>query len=136
MQRNQGFTLIELMIVIVVVAVLATIAVPAYQDYVARGQIVEGTARLAELRVRLEQFYQDNRTYVGGCTDENLKNFQITCSNVTANTYTIQATGSAGKVSGMTFTIDQANARATTAVPSGWSGAGKACWVTKRDGSC
>jgi type IV pilus assembly protein PilE len=136
MKGNRGFTLIELMIVVIVVAILASFAIPAYQDYVARGQVMEGTSRLAERRVRMEQYYQDNRTYVGGCTVETLQYFTFECPVETATTYTLQARGVAGRVVGMTFSVDQANARATTAVPAGWSGSGKACWVTKKDGTC
>ncbi|MGH8742788.1 MAG: type IV pilin protein, partial [Burkholderiales bacterium] len=63
MKTQNGFTLIELMTVVAVLAILAVIAVPAYNDYVTRGKIPEATSNLADLRVKMEQWYQDNRNY-------------------------------------------------------------------------
>jgi prepilin-type N-terminal cleavage/methylation domain-containing protein len=63
MQHERGFTLLELMIVVVVVAVLAGIALPSYSDYMLRGKFSEATGNLADLRVKMEQAYGDNRRY-------------------------------------------------------------------------
>ena len=65
MNKQSGFTLIELMIVVAIVGILATIAYPSYTDYVIRGRIPDATSGLAAKRVQMEQFFQDNRTYVG-----------------------------------------------------------------------
>lgn len=43
-QKSQGFTLIELMIVVAIIGILASIAVPAYRDYITRADVVEGTS--------------------------------------------------------------------------------------------
>ena len=66
----RGFTLIEVMIVVAIVAVLAAIALPNYADYVKRGKIIEATSALSDLRTRYEQYYLDNRTYAGGCAGD------------------------------------------------------------------
>jgi prepilin-type N-terminal cleavage/methylation domain-containing protein len=50
MRRQQGFTIIELMIVVVVIAVLSAIALPSYTDYITRSKIAEAYAHLADLR--------------------------------------------------------------------------------------
>ena len=63
MKTQNGLTLIELMTVVAVVAILSVIALPAYTDYVTRGKIPEATSNLADLRVKMEQWYQDNRNY-------------------------------------------------------------------------
>ena len=59
MKGQQGFTLLEVMIVVVIVAILTAIAVPAYSEYVTRGRLAEAYATLGGQRVRMEQFYQE-----------------------------------------------------------------------------
>lgn len=55
-RRTAGFTLIELMIVVAIVAILAAIAIPAYQDYTARSQVSEGIAMAAAAKTAIEDF--------------------------------------------------------------------------------
>lgn len=134
--KQKGFTLIELMIVVAVIGILATIAMPSYTDYVRRGKAAEATSNLADLRVKMEQYFQDNRTYVGGtCAPVNgAKYFTYTCSvppSITA--YTLQAAGIAAEgMSNFNFTVDQLNAKTST-----YDGiAGTTCWLTSKGGSC
>jgi len=145
MRKHSGFTLIELMIVVAVVGILATIALPSYTDYIKRGKIVEATSQLSTLRVRMEQFYQDNRNYgtAAGCgvtmpIAPAVKNFIFTC--VTAGqTYTMTATGVLTEaMNGFTYTVDENNNRRTTSLPTGWTGASatSVCWVNKKGGTC
>lgn len=53
-----GFTLIELMIVVAIVGILAAIAIPAYQDYVARSQMSEGIMIVSSVKIALTDYYQ------------------------------------------------------------------------------
>ena len=133
-----GFTLIELMIVVAVVAILGAISLPAYTDYVIRGKIPDATSNLATKRVQLEQFFQDNRTYVGAapCTADTTSSpyFNFSCTVQTPTAYTIQALGKA-TMAGFTYTIDQNNLKVTVAVPTGWT-TNASCWVTKKGGAC
>ena len=61
----RGFTLIELMIVVAVVAILASIAIPAYQDQVRKGRRADAMAQLLTLAQAYERFYTSNNTYAG-----------------------------------------------------------------------
>jgi type IV pilus assembly protein PilE len=142
MKQSRGFTLIELMVVVVVVAILAAIAIPSYTDYVRRGKITEAISALSDIRVKMETFFQDNRTYVGSCvsgtvapTPTATANFTFACSAQSTTGYLVTATGIASMTS-FIYTVDQDNTKRTTALPTGWSGTGNSCWVIRKDGSC
>jgi type IV pilus assembly protein PilE len=142
MRFERGFTLVEIMVVVTLIAILTAIALPAYNDYVLRGKLQEATSNLLTMRVKLEQFYQDQRTYIGACATgtvaplpTGLKYFSITCPTLSATGYTIQAQGTESSVSGFTFTIDEGNNHQTTAVPAGWTNPGN-CWVNRKSGTC
>lgn len=140
-----GFTLIEVMITVAIVAILATIAFPAYSDYILRGRLVDATNALSNVRARMEQYYQDNRTYMTALpftppclTPQTIGTFSVSCTGagsvLTATQYTIVATGS-GSTAGFSLTIDQDGTRASTvAAPAPWPAATYTCWVAKRGG--
>jgi type IV pilus assembly protein PilE len=141
MKLQKGFTLIEVLVAMIILAILASIALPAYQDYVVRGKIPEATSALSTQRVRLEQYFQDNLTYAGfGCAVAGTKYFTVSCTTLTPTTYVLQAQGIVGgAMDGFTYTIDQANAQGSTiAAPASadWRVAGATCWVTKKGGQC
>jgi type IV pilus assembly protein PilE len=148
MSSSRGFTIIEIMIVVVMIAILASIAIPSYTQYVLRAKIQEATSTLLSQRVKLEQFFQDQRTYVGACAPGTvapmpggLKYFAIACNPLTAAAYTITATGNCGagvdaSMCGFSYSIDQGNNRVTVAVPAGWNLPAGNCWVTKQGGQC
>ena len=63
MSKQKGITLIELMIVIVVVAILASIALPSYQQHMQKGRRADGKNMLMELAALQERFYSENGFY-------------------------------------------------------------------------
>lgn len=122
-----------------IVGLLAAIALPAYREYVLRGQIVDAHNALSALRANMERFFQDNRQYtnagafISPCSAPTpVKTFTISCPTLTPTTFTAQAQGS-DSTDGFIFTVNHQNVRATTGVASGWT----ACatdWTTKKSG--
>ncbi|MEJ2794972.1 type IV pilin protein [Iodobacter sp. LRB] len=139
MRNPHGFTLIEVMVTIAIVGILAAIAIPQYTDYVTRSRLVEAQSKLSDTRVRLEQFFVNNRTYVGfTCTQAAVgnENFGITCTTQTANTFTITATGT-NKMTGFSFTLDDLNQKTSAIAAAGWSNPSpNNCWVSRKPNIC
>lgn len=149
-KAQSGFTLIELMIVIAIVGILTTIALPAYNEYILRSKLTEAFNALSESKVKMEQSFQDNRRYAtsaGGAAcpasatanASGLKYFTVACA-VTAEAapvdefYTITATGVAGTPTALfTYTITPTT-KATTSTK--WGATSTTCWVAKAGGDC
>jgi type IV pilus assembly protein PilE len=143
---RRGFTLIELMIALAIVAILAMVGYPAYKDHVLRSRVAEASGELAAARVRLEQFYQDSRPSNYGSTATTCgiavpvsASFTYTCTwggDATSQSFLMTATGkSSAGMSGYTFTIDNSNAQRTTAYPDA-SGLPAACWLKRKADQC
>ena len=155
-----GFTLIEVMITVVIIAVIAAIAIPNYTDYVTRSKFTEASAQLSDLRVKMEQYYQDNRRYSttvagGTCgipggntpTTQGTKYFDFICASSSANVagdqaYVLTARGKTSEgLGGIDFRIDQANAKSTVVNGStqmadkGYASSGS-CWIRKKPSQC
>jgi type IV pilus assembly protein PilE len=130
MSRTQGFSLIELLIAIAIIGILTAIAVPGYREHVRRGAVEEALAELSRGKVAIEQYFLDNRTYIGVTCPASTARFALTCAQ-NATTYTITATGS-GTVSGFVYTINEQGVRTST---GDW-GTNGACWIIKKGGSC
>lgn len=135
-KASKGFTLIELMITVAIIAILSAIAYPSYVDYVLRGYLVDATNGMANGQAQLEQFYQDNRKYTDGPCPSNTTNFTFTCA-LTDPEYTITATG-AGPASAFrytyTYTVAGGLVKATT--KSSWGSACASAWIVRKGQSC
>ena len=148
-KAERGFTLIEVMIVVAIIAILAGVALPSYFDYVRRGQLPEAQAALSDFRVKMEQYYQDNRNYgAAQCADAGPPNwsagngtlnygaaqfFTYSCTlSGGGQGYTAKAVGKVGtRAFGHDYTINDANQRRTTLFKYTAVSAANNCWLVK-----
>ena len=70
---DRGFTLIELMIAVAIIAILVAIVIPQYQNYVARTQATEGINLASGVKTALAEYYNINGTFPTGTADANVE---------------------------------------------------------------
>ena len=124
--RRRGFTLIELMIVLVVVAVLAAIALPSYREQLRKAARAEAQSFLTDMASRQQQYLTDKRAYANAVSTLNMAPpasldgkyaFTVTAPAGTPPTFTLTATasGDQAKDACPALTIDNAGNRTPAA---------------------
>jgi len=138
-----GFTALELLAVVTIAGILASLVVPSYGVYVKRSLVLDAAMRLSDHRAKMEQYFLDRRSYVdaaGACgvappARANGDAFDVGCA-ATASTYRVTVTGrTGGAMAGFAYGADETGARVTLAVPQGWTRTPD-CWTSRPDGSC
>lgn len=118
-QRTEGYSLIELMVVVAIIGIISAIAYPSYQSYTCDTFRSQAVADLKVCSLAIERFYSDGFTYVGAevsgdatslCSnvspaDGTVARYDITLTSATANNYVIQAAPAAGQACGTGTTI-------------------------------
>lgn len=132
----RGFTLIEMMIVVALIGILSAVAIPAYGNYVQRARTAEAFTALGGLQPNAEQYWANNRTFVGMKLPDNTANFEYAPVSSSVSAYVVKAVGK-NKMLGLTYTIDQTGTRTTTASGTfaNWTGS-TTCWVDRKGGVC
>lgn len=137
-RQQSGYTLVEVMVAVAIVAIISSVAVPAYTGYVKRGRLTEAFTGLGAGQTAAEQFWANYRNYDGfkdsKSFPKNGQNFEFSLSDAGPTGYTLIAKGK-GMVEGFTYTIDQDGTRKTTAVPTGFT-TSDSCWIDREGGKC
>lgn len=121
-----GFTLIELMIAVVVVAILAAVALPSYQEHVRKSRRVDAQSAMLELAQFMERHYTTNNGYSGTTLPSTVTSrvadfYTITLSTQSAQAYTLQAAPTAKQAADPCGTLTLAHTGARTPATAG-------CW--------
>lgn len=139
---DAGFTLIEVLIVVMIIAILSAIALPAYGDYVRRAQVQEAFHFMADYRIKLEHYFQDNKNYGSTACGKGIRSapwadfasadskyFNFSCS-LSKDGYQLKAEGKGGRALGHEYTVNELNQQKTVKFKNELK-TDKKCWLLR-----
>jgi type IV pilus assembly protein PilA len=137
---QKGFTLIELMIVVAIIGILAAVAIPAYQDYIARSQVSEAVSLTAGGKVPMAEYFADKGVWpstadlvMGNVAGKYVSNITITAGSAVSTPLTLQATM---KTSGVNSAIQDKTLTLTSADGKVWDCTGGSISSKYRPAAC
>ena len=124
MQKQQGFTLIELMIVVAIIGILAAVAIPAYQDYTIRAKVTEGLSLASAGKTAVSEYFSAN----GGLPTDNTAAGMAQPTAISGNSVSqVEVGGSAGAgIITVTFSANTISGQTITLEPK--TTGGKVVW--------
>jgi type IV pilus assembly protein PilA len=128
MKKQQGFTLIELMIVVAIIGILAAIALPAYQDYTARAKVTEGLSLASSAKIAVSEYRTSENAWPTSNASAGLPNI----IGEYVSSVVVAATGSAADIT-VTYNDKVASGGTITLTPTLSNGTIK--WACSSDGT-